>query len=110
MKKDLNEYKDGKQSIERIKWTDWALIDENGKVIGDKPENYPGWVECPTCGNPMTYSKLNIMDDFFECCSCMLLPFKSWIVCKCNFTKLGDYSQAVSKLGSERSYSPESDS
>ena len=87
MKKDLNEYKDGKQSIDRIKWTDWALIDENGKVIGDKPENYPGWVECPTCGNPMTYSQKNLMDDFFECSFCSLKLFAKDISDTDRFTR-----------------------
>ncbi len=72
MKKELNEHKKGKRWFERIRWTDWALINENDKIIGDKPDGYPGWIECPNCGNPMPYNK---QDDFFECRFCNLKEF-----------------------------------
>ena len=54
----------------KIHWTDWALIDEDGKIIGESPEYYPGWVLCPTCDEPMPYYGNGHIDDYFECQSC----------------------------------------
>ena len=54
----------------KYEWTDWFLIDENHKQIGDTPEFYPGWLVCPKCGNPMPYFGQGTSGDFFECMGC----------------------------------------
>ena len=54
----------------KIVWTDWALVDDEGKIIGDNPEYYPGWIKCPSCKQPMPYYGEGTSDDYFECLIC----------------------------------------
>ena len=59
----------------KLKWTDYCLIDSNGKMIGENPEYYPGWLVCPKCGEPMPYYGLGTSADYLECEDCNLKIF-----------------------------------
>ena len=56
----------------KASWTEWFLIDENNRPVGDNPEFYPGWLVCPKCGSPMPYYGAGTCDDYFECKVCQI--------------------------------------